>query len=197
MFFLAQALHKISVVVPNRTLWIESLEMETNSSVEQTKIQGLIKQLWDSDGATREKARGELIEIGGPDVTRALIIELNDPRRDVRWEAGKALISIADPIAAPALVNHLMDEDGDIRWLAAEGLAVLGIPGLLATLNASTRHASDNDFVEAVHHAFKQFKKHGIHAKKLDPVVDACEHNEPGVGLPVEAYKLLQELKVR
>ncbi len=169
--------------------------MATNTS-DNSKIEDLINQLADSDGISREKARKALVEIGGTDVTRALVVELNDPRRDVRWEAGKALISIGDPIAAPALVHHLSDEDSDIRWLAAEGLSNLGKAGLLATLNASIRNAGNSDFCRAAHHAFKQFKKSQKYTGVLDPAIEACETSEPGVSLPVAAYKVLQQIKL-
>lgn len=171
--------------------------MKTEASNECFEIDELISQLGDSEGSTRAKARERLVEMGGIDVTRALIHELNDPRRDVRWEAAKALVSVADSIAAPALVQHLSDEDGDIRWLAAEGLAELGKPGLLATLNAATRHASDPEFCKAVHHSLKEFSRHGIQAHNIAPVIKACECSEPGVSLPVAAFEALNRIKVK
>ena len=163
---------------------------DTRSLIEQ-----FVHQLESEDEHERTAAREELIELGGHDVTRALVFELNDPRRDVRWEAAKALISIADPIAAPALVQHLSDEDYDIRWLAAEGLWRFGEAGLLSTLNESTRNASNVDFCDAAHHAFKEFRKQGVRAKYLDPVIDACESPEPGVSLPTAAYHAVQQIK--
>ncbi len=169
--------------------------MPTNTDANQSKIAQLIEQLENEHVAVRSKARDTLVEIGGHGVIRALVYELNDPRRDVRWEAAKALSSIADPIAAPALVQLLQDEDDDTRWLAAEGLAKLGNAGLLATLNASTRNASDTQFCRAAHHAFKEFSKHSVHGKNLTSVIEACESAEPGVALPVAAYQALQQIK--
>lgn len=164
-------------------------------SAQSETINGLILQLPDSDGVVRVKAREALVEIGGPEVTRALIVELNDHRRIVRWEAAKALIAIADPIAAPALAQHLHDDDGDLRWLAAEGLSSLGIVGLKTTLTAAIHHASDSEFVRAVHHSLKEFRKHRIQTDLLEPVIEACEGTEPGVSLPVAAYKALEQLR--
>ena len=162
----------------------------------ESEINNLIAQLSNQDGMQRQKAREELVALGGIDVTRALIIELSDPRRDVRWEAGKALIEIADPIAAPSLVRQLLDEDGDIRWQAAGGLATMGEPGLLVTLNAAIRHAGNSEFCDAAHHAFKEFRKAGVHRQVLEPVMEACDGNEPGVALPVAAYKVLEQIKL-
>ncbi len=163
----------------------------------ESEIENLIAQLGDPDGIQRQTARERLVEIGGFVVTRALVIELNDPRRDVRWEAAKALVAIADPITAPALVRQLLDEDGDIRWLAAEGLISLGEPGLLVTLSTAVRNAGNTEFCEAAHHVFKEFRKHGSYGKLLDPVIAACEENEPGVSLPVAAFHLLEQIKVK
>jgi HEAT repeat protein len=169
--------------------------MGQETTAHNTEIEKLIHELVEGDSDSRPQARAALIEIGSPDVTRALVFELNDPRRDVRWEAAKALVSIADPIAAPALVLHLQDEDADIRWLAAEGLASLGEAGLLATLNAAIRNASNSDFCKAAHLAFKELKKYGYHSELLDPVIESCESTAPGVSLPVSAYKLLRQIK--
>ncbi len=171
--------------------------MNTETSSNCTDIEQLVDKLCADDGVIRINAREQLVKMGGIDVTRALMIEMNDPRRDVRWEAAKALVSIADPISAPALVQHLSDNDGDIRWLAAEGLGGLGEPGLLAVLNAATRHASDSEFCKAAHHGFKEFRKHEIHANHLVKVIEACEGPEPGVSLPVAAYEALQQIKIK
>ena len=157
-----------------------------------TKIKELVIKLGDSDGVVRKKSREELVAIGSHDVTRALVIALNDHRRDVRWEAAKALVQIGDTIAAPALTHHLHDEDPEVRWLAAEGVAELGEAGLLSTLSSAIRHARDPEFCKAAHHAFKEFKRHLTHEDKLDEVIKACEASEPGVHLPVAAFKVLQ-----
>jgi HEAT repeat protein len=169
--------------------------MPSDTDANQTKIAQLIEQLEDEHTAVRSKAREELVQLGGQEVTRALVYELNDPRRDVRWEATKALSSIADPIAAPALVHLLQDEDDDVRWLAAEGLASLGDAGLLATLSASIRNARDTQFCRAAHHAFKEFSKHTVRSKDVTAVIEACESAEPGVALPVAAYHALLRIK--
>jgi HEAT repeat protein len=163
---------------------------DTKSMIEQ-----LVHQLESEDEGERCAAREELVDVGGHDVTRALVFELNDPRRNVRFEAAKALISIADPIAAPALVQHLSDDDYDIRWLAAEGLWRFGEAGLLTTLNESIRNASNAEFSDAAHHAFKEFRKQGVRAKYLDPVIKACESSEPGVSLRLAAYKAVEQIK--
>ena len=102
-----------------------------NEKVEAaTETSRLVKQLADVDAVVREKAREQLIQLGTPDVTRALLQAVIDPRTHVRWEAAKTLQAIADPVAAAALMHALEDEDADVRWVAAEGLIALHKVGL-------------------------------------------------------------------
>ena len=168
---------------------------ENLMSVENENIEFLIKQLEGSDGVARQDAREKLTEIGGAEVTQALVILLNDHRRDVRWEAAKALIAIRDPSTASALTHHLSDEDSDIRWLAAEGLGELGEAGLLASLNAAIRYARDKEFCRAVRHTFLDFKKRRVHPELLDPLVEACNSSDHGAHLPVAAFKVLEQIR--
>ena len=168
--------------------------MSESAALSAEQIEALIIKLSDSDGVVRQKAREDLVAAGSHDVTRALIIVLNDPRQHTRWEAAKALVAIGDPIAASALTHHLRDDDSDVRWLAAEGLGELGEAGLLATLNAAIRHSGDAIFCQAAHHAFKEFKRHGTHADKLNEVMKACETPEPGIHVPLEAFKVLEAI---
>lgn len=158
-------------------------------------IEELIAKLADSDGIQREKARNELVEIGGIDVVRALIIAINDHRPEVRFEAAKALIALGDPIAASALAHHLHDVDGDIRRLVAGGMAKLGKDALMTTLTSAIHYASDSGFCEAAHQAFQEFKKYGVHPELMDSLISACEDDEPGVSLPVAAFNALEAIR--
>ena len=167
---------------------------EPTASLSGKDIESLVLKLSDSDGLVRQNAREALVAEGTHDVTRALIGAIEDPRQHTRWEAAKALVAIKDPIAASALTHHLHDEDREVRWLAAEGIAELGDAGLKSTLNAAIRHSSHSEFCKAAHHAFKEFKRHGTHAKKLDEVIKACEMSEPGVHVPVAALKVLKAI---
>ena len=80
-----------------------------------SQLSRLTGQLADQDAVVREQPREELIQIGGHDVTRALVTALIDPRTHVRWEAAKSLQAIADPVAAAALMHVLDDDDADVR----------------------------------------------------------------------------------
>jgi len=73
--------------------------------IDNIKIGGLVKQLSDKDGQTRQTARLALVDIG-KDATLPLTKILADPDRQTRWEAAKALGAIADIAAIPALIHH-------------------------------------------------------------------------------------------
>ncbi len=153
-----------------------------------------IEDLGSNDPASRQRAREQLVELGGQDVTRALVGELVDPRKQVRWEAAKALIEIADPVSAPALMHALDDEDSDIRWMAGEGLIALGKIGLLTVLSGVTKRARSLDFCKAAHHVLHDLKQDDI-AETIAPVLEALDSSEPAVTAPPAALTALMALK--
>ena len=71
------------------------------------KIKQLIAKLTDEDSQVRGAAREELVEIGGPEVTNALMLELLDTRPFVRWEAAKGLIPLRDDSTAASLLHAI------------------------------------------------------------------------------------------
>lgn len=154
----------------------------------------LIANLASDDPPTREQSREELVRIGGPDVTRALVAELVDPRHQVRWEAAKALASIADPVAAAALMHALDDDHEDVRWVAAEGLTALGNVGLLTVLSGLTKRAHSIEFCRSAHHVLHDLKKKED-TEVITPVLDALTSAEPEVTAPPAAYRALSLLK--
>ncbi len=125
---------------------------------EPNRISRLIDQFASDEPVLRESSREELIELGGTDVTRALVLALIDPQTHVRWEAAKTLQAIADPVAAPALMNALDDEDEDVRWVAAEGLIALGKVGLQTVLSGLIKRASSIAFCTSAHHVLHEIK---------------------------------------
>lgn len=159
------------------------------------EVKALIMQLSARDAARREHARAELIELGGSEVTRALMVELNDPRSNVRWEAAKCLCSISDPSAAAALAVHLDDDDPDVRWLAAEALAQLGDDGLTATLTGAIRLATSRDYCRAAHHVFHEYQRRGKRVHLMTSLMQACVGPQPALSLPVEAFRALFQLQ--
>ncbi len=130
-------------------------------------------------------------------MTHALIAELVDPRKQVRWEAAKALSEIGDSVAALPLVHAMDDEDADVAWVAAEGVAGMGEPGLLAVLSGLTRASRSGAFCKAAHHSLREFLKRGTRNQVVEPVFEALDGVEPKLSAPIAAYEALQKLRVR
>ncbi len=129
-----------------------------------------VNQLAADDPVVREKSRKQLVQLGGHDVTRALVQALIDPRMHIRWEAAKALHVIADPVTATALMHALDDDDEKVRWAAAQGLIALKQVGLLAVLSGLLKRAGSMEFCKAAHHV--------LHAQKscADVVAPSSTH---------------------
>jgi HEAT repeat protein len=163
------------------------------SAARQRKIEQLVGQLSNDDAIARQGSREELIELGGPDVTRALVAALIDPRMQVRWEAAKALQVMADPVAAPALMNALDDEAEDVRWVAAEGLVALKKVGLMTVLSGLIKRARSIEFCKSAHHVLRGVKTDEC-ASAVAPVLKALEQLEPEVAVPPAAYQALIQL---
>lgn len=155
------------------------------------EIKRLTEQLGDEDAVVRQQSRHDLIDLGGHDVTRAMIPALIDTRTQVRWEAAKTLLAIADTVAAPALMNALDDEDVDVRWIAAEALVALGHIGLLTVLNGLTKRASSVAYCQSAHHVLHETKAYG---DLIAPVLETLEQSDAAIKAPPAAYKALVAL---
>jgi len=155
----------------------------------------LIEDLSSNDSMVRQRAREQLVLLGGQDVTRALVGELVDPRRHVRWEASKALTEIADPVAAFGLMHTLDDGDEDVRWVAGEGLIALGKVGLITVLSGLEQRADSSCFCLGAHHVLHDLNKMCGCGEAIAPVLEALEGAEPAVMVPLEAMKALITLK--
>ncbi len=167
--------------------------MTENKSATET-IFDLIEELSSKDPVVRGRSRQKLVEIGGHQVTRALVRELIDPRKHVRWEAAKALTAIADPVAAPGLMHALDDKDVDVRWVAGEGLIALGGIGLMTVLSGLTKRAESLDSYKGAHHVLHDLRPKG-YAQIVEPVLQALETSEPEITTPLAAYEALVALK--
>lgn len=161
----------------------------------QEGIDMLIEDLQSNDPVVRQVAREQLVRVGGQNATRALVGELADPRRHVRWEAAKALAEIADPVAAPALMQMLDDVDEDVRWVAGEGLVALGKVGVITVLSGLPKRAESVDFCQGAHHVLHDLKKTCGCGETIAPVLEALEEAEPAVTAPPAALKALIALK--
>ena len=151
----------------------------------------LVGKLAHADAVVREKAREQLVQLGGPEVTAALVLALHDPRKHVRWEAAKAFQALANPLAASALMHALEDDEADVRWVAGEALIVLGRVGLVTVLSGLIRRAASNDYCQAAHHVLHEMKDYH---EVVQPVLESLKHFEPAVAAPVAAYQALVKL---
>ncbi|TWU35228.1 hypothetical protein Q31b_53240 [Novipirellula aureliae] len=162
-----------------------------------TPTETAIKELASKDGVVRERARKALVATKGHEVVHALIGELVDPQRQVRWEAAKTLSEIADPVAAIPLVHAMHDGESDVAWVAAEGVARMGMPGLMAVLSGLTRASFSLEYCKAAHHSLKRMKKSGKQVEEIDKVLAALEGAEPKLTAPIAAHHALQAIRAR
>ena len=79
-------------------------------------VEPLIVALRSKNAAERERARGQLVEVGHAALI-PLLHCLGDDNEHVRWEAAKALEGIADPAAADALAESAL------AWRSAKEFA--------------------------------------------------------------------------
>ena len=111
----------------------------TKAAPGDARVAPLIAKLADESTAARERARWELVKIGGPAVPD-LILALQDTELRVRIEAARALGSIKDARAAQPLAD-LLEEQSQQLWEAVFGAMVaLGPVAEPALLDALGSH---------------------------------------------------------
>jgi HEAT repeat protein len=123
----------------------------------QKIIKELIKNLGNSDGVIRERARRKLVSIGPSaiDYLAELVYTKNEM---LRWEAVKTLSEIVNPVAIPLLIDALEDDKSSIRWLAAEGLIMLGRESVKPLLEALVNRTDSVFIREGAHHFFHDLR---------------------------------------
>jgi HEAT repeat protein len=173
-----------------------STDFSYQGSTQQSKIDALVLALAAEDGTQREKARKELVDIGGPAVA-ALAAALKSSRERVRWEAAKALTGIGDPAAVLTLIDALQDASFGVRWLAAEGLIAAGHDGLQPLLEALIHHSDSVWLREGAHHVLRTLATEKDLHDALAPVLAALDAFESVLETPpaaAQALKALQEM---
>ena len=155
-------------------------------------IEELIADLGSRNGFERLNARRTLIALGQPAV-QPLIEALSSDEEVVRWEAAKAFTRLHAPEAAPALVNSLEDRDGDVRWLSAESLVALGPDSLPPVLEALVKQPDSIYLREGAYHVLRELN-HGDLAPITQPVLNALQHYEPELVVPLSAEQALAKL---
>lgn len=99
------------------------------------RIAKLIAGLGEDTKDAREKARAELVKIGGPAVP-SLIMSLDDPAPRVRIEAAKALGTLREPRAAEPLVGLIGDPAKELWGAVSGALLKIGPPAVPYLLDA-------------------------------------------------------------
>ena len=156
-------------------------------------IKGLLTQLGDRDGGTRQRARETLAAIGEPAIP-SLVELLGSSEVRLRWEAAKALTEIPDPAAIPGLVSLLADDESDIRWLAAIGLINIGYRSVPSVLQALTERAESKGLRDASHHVLNDLsKRNGVVREILKPVLQILGDTDAIAAICARAEVALHE----
>lgn len=170
-------------------------------------VDGLIQQLGDRDGVTRERARRSLVSLGGSGV-EPLLQALKSKKSRVRFEAAMCLRDIADRRAIDGLVEALSDRTFEIRWVAAEALINVGRPVVSFVLHALMEHADSTWLRDGCRHVLTHFAGLDLRAAYhiehhpawvdfdlrdvLSPVVKALEQPGSASRVPVVAVRALE-----
>ena len=119
---------------------------------------------------------------------------LKDKNKDARWEAARALVEIASPSSARSLVRALEDKVFDVRWLAATALIKMGWPSLEPAMEELLLSPEPDWMWEGVRHVVRRLAK-GDLGPMLEPLVEAFDGIDYRMKVPIEARKLLEELR--
>lgn len=170
-------------------------------------VEGLLQQLGDRDGVTRERARRSLVSLGSPAV-EPLLQALKAKKSRVRFEAAMCLRDIADRRAIDGLVDALGDRTFEVRWVAAEALINIGRPVVAVVLHALMEHSESTWLRDGCRHVLSHFAGLDLRAAYhvehhpawvdfdlrdvLSPVIAALEQPGAASRVPVVAVKALE-----
>jgi len=154
-------------------------------------IEELIKDLSDTNGIIRQKARYELVKIGNPALDSLLELQ-GAEKHQARWEAVKAISEIGTSGSIPILINALEDEEFDVRWLAAEGLIEMGHATVYPLLKAFISNNGSIHLKEGVHHVLKGLEVRGLYHDRYE-IIKALESFTAPVNLELKIINLLKD----
>ena len=164
-------------------------------SGQKKKIDSLIPVLDCDDAIGCQKARRQLVRMGGAAVP-ALIAAASNGGLTRRLEAMRALGAIGGPQAIEALTKNLGDSDPGIRWAASDALFRVGEPAIVPVLKALISNGRSSPFREGVHHllidaAVGSDPNNSI----LEPVITSLEESGADLAAPVAAEIALDKLR--
>lgn len=170
-------------------------------------VDGLVRQLGDRDGVTRERTRRALAAMGAPAV-EPLLAALKHRKSSVRHEAAMCLREIGDRRALEGLVDALDDRSFEVRWVAAEALIDAGRAAVPVVLHALLHHADSTWFRDGCHHVLSHFSGLDLHSayhvehhpawidydlrEVLRPVMQALEGSGVASRAPVAAVRAME-----
>lgn len=160
-----------------------------NTGQQIDPVQRLLADLSSDDDQLRHSARTAIKRVGRS-ATPGLIELLSSEKSRMRLEAVNALDGIRDPAAAPALIKTLNDENTGVRWVAANALKSLGLPGLIAVLEALIDPSCSVWQREGAHHVLCGYRSIPVMAK----VMAALDGFEPRYDAAIAAEAALLEM---
>lgn len=160
-----------------------------NTGQQIDPVQKLLADLSGEDEQMSHYAR-IAIEKVGRSATPGLIALLSSAKWRIRLEAINALDGIRDPASTPALVKALNDDNTGVRWVAAQALRSLGLPGLVAVLEALIEPTCSVWQREGAHHVLSGYRSMPVMAK----VLAALDGIEPRYDAAIAAEAALVEL---
>lgn len=154
----------------------------------------LTARLSEKDGMAREKARKELVKIGGAAVGGLLGLMENSESGQARWEAAKALCDIGDKRAIGPFVRALEDDYEELAWIAAEALKKQGAEAWPELLDALRLKGSKSKLLrDGAHHILKGQKQPG-YEDMLKKLVDALEIEGTPESIEPAADEILKKM---
>ncbi len=168
---------------------------EYNES-QQALIHDLVSALLSDQIIQRQKAREQLVEIGGPAVDY-LARSFKTRNKALRWEIMKTLVQIADKRSLHLFINSLEDKNTDIRWLAAEGLIKLGHISLKPLLKDLIERPNSIFLKEGVHHVLHDVIRKSDLQETFTPILAELKETDDDEKVAVLAWTLLKNLEGR
>jgi hypothetical protein len=102
----------------------------------------------------------EAMRVVGRPATKALLENIDDPRKERRQDVVHALGEMRDPYAVKALIGRLRDRDGLVRQLACRALAKIGDPRALPALRRVEAADLDGSVRKTAADAVRRIEKH-------------------------------------
>lgn len=149
--------------------WLVEDGYSFDFSAMPSDVEALMQTLNGEDGLAREKARSELVIMGGA-ATEHLVRAAKGGRWQLRLEATRALAAMSDPATIGVLVDQFEDTF-EIGWAASEGISRLGRKGAEAALQKLEQDHDSHGVRTAVLHALRSMNDGQVRVIVADVVL--------------------------